>query len=59
MASGPAPEGHNRWSLSLVAEHAKVFLEHPVKSGAIGHMLKKAGVVITDQTTRQSKIPNS
>ncbi|WP_263854252.1 hypothetical protein [Lacticaseibacillus casei] len=42
-----------------MAEHAKVFLEHPVKSGAIGHMLKKAGVVITDQTTRQSKIPNS
>lgn len=41
IACGPAPEGHARWTLRLLAEKAKIELDTPVSKDAIGRALKK------------------
>ena len=62
LACGPTADGYAQWSLSLLEEKAKVFLELPVKRGAIGRMLKKTNLNLIDPNTggfHQKKMPNS
>lgn len=42
LASRPALDGYNRWSLSLLGEKSRMILKYPVKRDAIGRMLKSA-----------------
>ena len=41
LACGPAPDGHSRWTLRLLAEKSRVVLETPVGKDAIRKALKK------------------
>ena len=41
IATGPAPEGHARWTLRLLEKECKVVLETPVSKSTIGRALKK------------------
>ena len=41
LACGPAPDGHSRWTLRLLAEKSRVVLEMPVGKDAIREALKK------------------
>ena len=41
LACGPAPDGHSRWTLRLLAEKSRVVLETPVGKYAIREALKK------------------
>lgn len=41
IACGEAPAGHERWTLRLLADRAKVVLENPVGKDAIARALKK------------------
>ena len=41
LACGPAPEGHGRWTLRLLADKSKVVLDEPVGKDAIDRVLKK------------------
>ena len=41
LACGPAPDGHSRWTLRLLAEKSRVVLETPVGKDAIREALKK------------------
>lgn len=62
LACGPAPEGHSRWSLSLLEEAGKLVLDVPVKRDAIGRMLKKRKLSLTKLSTGQfphKKTPTS
>ncbi len=44
-ARGPAPEGHSRWTLSLLEEYAKKELDISVKKDAIRSALKRNAFV--------------
>lgn len=62
IACGPAPEGHERWTLRLLEEKAKVVLDVPVSKDTIGRALKKTNCDLTKTTTgasRQKKTLNS
>lgn len=62
LACGPVPEGHARWTLRLLAEKAKVLLEHPVGHDTIRRTLKKTNCNLTKTTTGaspQKKTQNS
>lgn len=62
LACGPAPEGHERWTLRLLAEKSKVVLDEPVGKDAIGRALKKTKLDPTKTSTgasRRKKMPNS
>lgn len=54
IACGPAPEGHSRWTLRLLAEKAKIVLEVPVSKDAIQRALKKTNFDLTATTTGAS-----
>lgn len=41
MASGPAPEGHSRWTIRLLEEKARIEFDVPVKRETIRQTLKK------------------
>ena len=41
LATSPAPEGHERWTLRLLEEKSKIILETPVSKDTIGRTLKK------------------
>jgi transposase len=61
LACGPVPEGHSRWTLRLLEEKAKVFLEYPVSHDTIRRTLKKTNCDLTESTTGVShpkKMPN-
>lgn len=47
IACEPAPEGHARWTLRLLAERAKIELETPVSKDTIGRALKKINFDLT------------
>ena len=47
VACSPAPKGHARWTLRLLAEQGKVVLETPVGKDAIGRALKKTNFSLT------------
>lgn len=62
IACGEAPAGHERWTLRLLADKAKVVLENPVGKDAIARALKKTPCGPTKTTTgasRQKKARNS
>ena len=62
IACGPAPEGHARWTLRLLAEKAKIELDTPVSKDAIGRALKKTNLDLTKAITgasHQKKTQNS
>lgn len=62
IACGPAPDGHSRWTLRLLAERAKVELDVPVSKDTIGRALKKTNCDLTKTTTgasHQKKTRNS
>lgn len=62
LACGPAPEGYSHWSLRLLEQECKVILDVPVKKDAIGRMLKKMNLSLTEMSTGPSpknKTPNS
>lgn len=54
IACDPAPEGHSRWTLRLLAEKAKVELEVPVSKDTIGRALKKTNFDLTATVTGAS-----
>jgi transposase len=61
IACGPAPEGHSRWTLCLLAEKGKVELDIPVSKDTIGRAFKKTNFGLTKTTTgasRRKKMPN-
>lgn len=41
LACSPAPNGHSRWTLRLLAEQAKIVLDTPVSKDTIRRALKK------------------
>ena len=41
LACGPAPEGHSRWTLRLLADKSRIVLDEPVSKSTIGNVLKK------------------
>ena len=41
IACSPAPTGHSRWTLRLLAQQAKIVLDTPVSKDTIGRALKK------------------
>ena len=41
IACSPAPAGHSRWTLRLLAQQAKIVLDTPVSKDTIGRALKK------------------
>lgn len=47
IACSPAPEGHSRWTLRLLAEQSKVVLDTPVSKDTIGRALKKINFGLT------------
>ena len=55
LACGPAPEGHERWTLRLLAEKSKVVLDEPVGKDAIGRVLKKTKLDLTRTNTGASR----
>ena len=62
LACGPVPEGHDRWTLRLLAEKSKMVLEEPVGKDAIGRALKKTKLGLTGTSTgasRRKRTPNS
>ena len=62
LACGPAPEGHGRWTLRLLADKSKVLLDEPVGKDAIARVLKKTKSDPTETNTGAShrkKTPNS
>ncbi len=62
LACGPVPEGHSRWTIRLLEEEARVFLETPVSREAIRNALKKTNFDLTKMNTGvspQRKIRNS
>ena len=62
LACGPAPEGHGRWTLRLLADKSKVVLDEPVGKDAIARVLKKTKSDPTETNTGAShrkKTPNS
>lgn len=54
IACGPAPEGHARWTLRLLAERARVVLDEPVSKDTIGRALKKTNFDLTKTPTGAS-----
>lgn len=62
LACGPVPEGHSRWTVRLLEEESKVFLETPVSREAIRNALKKTNFDLTKTNTgasQQRKTRNS
>ncbi len=62
LACGPVPEGHSRWTIRLLEEEARVFLETPISREAIRRTLKKTNFDLTKMNTGvspQRKIRNS
>lgn len=62
LACGPAPEGHDRWTLRLLADKSRVVLDEPVGKDAIARALKKTQLGLTKTSTgasRRKKTPNS
>jgi hypothetical protein len=62
LACGPAPEGHGRWTLRLLADKSKVVLDEPVGKDAIARVLKRTKSDPTETNTGAShrkKTPNS
>lgn len=55
IACGPAPEGHNRWTIRLLEEQMKIELEEPISREAIRRSLKKTGLDLTAVTTGVSQ----
>lgn len=55
LACSPAPEGHARWTLRLLAEEGKVVLDTPVGKDAIGRALKKTSFSHTKTVTGVSR----
>ena len=51
IACAPAPEGHARWTLRLLASESKVLLGTQVGKDAIARALKKTGFAPTAPTT--------
>ena len=41
IACGPAPEGHSRWTIRLLADEMKVVLDEPISRETIRRTLKK------------------
>ena len=62
LACGPAPEGHSRWTLRLLADKSRIVLDEPVSKSTIGNVLKKTNFGRTKANTGASptkKMPNS
>lgn len=62
LACGPVPEGYSRWTIRLLEQESKVFLETPVSREAIRNALKKTNCNLTKMNTGvspQRKIRNS
>ena len=51
IACGPAPEGHNRWTIRLLEEQAKIEFDEPVSRETIRRSLKKTGLDLTEAHT--------